>query len=195
MTVVFRTVGNLKNNEAVGIDGVSADMLKTSLLVKVFFQFDVHNVPLSSGWFSKYPKDAKVYFFFSLVDIMTINNYRSFSMLPVSSKIFEKVMYERFYFFLETNKTFCSKQFGSRNKRSTADSLAEFTEQSRQEKINTFTCMLLDLRKAFDSCNPKIFMAKLEKHVVGRICSNWFESYLLEGRQCVQVIDVLFHFL
>ena len=36
MTEVFNTVGSFKNNEAVGIDGVSGEVLKTSLAVIVF---------------------------------------------------------------------------------------------------------------------------------------------------------------
>ena len=37
MTEVLNTVGKLKNNRAVGIDGVSAEVIKTSLPVIIFY--------------------------------------------------------------------------------------------------------------------------------------------------------------
>ena len=60
---------------------------------------------------------------------------------------------------------------------------------------DAFTCILLDLRKAFISINRETFSAKTEIYGVIGIRLNWFESVFKEQRQCVQLNDVLGDFL
>ena len=72
------------------------------------------------------------------------------------------------------------EQFGIRSKGSTIDSLAEITEQSKQGSTDTLRCIMLDLRKAFDSTNYPFLVAKLEKYCVRGYFSGWFESILEE---------------
>ena len=150
---------------------------------------------MSRGWFPKSLKDAKVYPLHKSGEMMNINNSRSISILPAISKVFENIMYDRLYSFFNKKDMFYSKQFGFRSKRSTIDALAEITEQIWNGSTDTLTFILLDLRKAIDSINHEILFAKLEKYGVREICSKWFESYLRERRQCVQVNDVLSEFL
>ena len=57
------------------------------------------------------------------------------------------------------------------------------------KSFDTFACILLNLRRAFDSINHEILYAKLEIFVVRGSRSKWFESVFREGRQCIQVND------
>ena len=82
--------------------------------------------------------------------------------------MFEKIMYERLFSFFVKKSVSYSNQFGFRCKRSTFDALVETTEQIRQRSADTFTCMLLGLRKAFDSINHEKLFAKPEKYGVSR---------------------------
>ena len=104
-------------------------------------------------------------------------------------------MYERLSSFVDQKNMFYSKQFGCGGKRSTIDNLAEHTKHIKLGSTDTFKCILLDLRKAFDSIIHDFLLAKLEKYGVRRICLKWFESFLKEQRQCVHVNDVLSEFL
>ena len=78
MNEVFKRVGNLKNNQAVRIDSVSAEVLKTSLPVFFFILFDFLNLSSSRGWLPKFLKNAKGYPLDKATDITNIRNYRSF---------------------------------------------------------------------------------------------------------------------
>ena len=69
----FNTVGKLENKKIVGIAGVSADLLKTSLPVNIFRSNVYLILSLSRGWFLKFLKDSKVFLLHKLGDIMNIN--------------------------------------------------------------------------------------------------------------------------
>ena len=92
MTEVFITVGNLKNNKAVGFDAVSTEVLETSFFVLIEFLC----LSLSRGWFLKCLKNAKVYHSHKLGDILDINNSSLIWILPAIRKVFKKMMYEQF---------------------------------------------------------------------------------------------------
>ena len=55
------------------------------------------------------------------------NNYRPISLLSNMSKVLEKVVHNRLYYFLITNSILYDKQYGFRPKRSTIDAITEFT--------------------------------------------------------------------
>ena len=105
---------------------------------------------------------------------MEINDYMSIPILPGISKLFEKIMYERFCSFFDKKNMYYSEQFGFRSERSNINALAEVTEQIRQGSTDTFTCILLDLREALDSIFHEIILTKLEKYGVRGNPSNWF---------------------
>ena len=52
ITEIFNSLGKLKINDVVGIDGVSAEVLKTSLPV-IFFVIEILFLTLFCGWFPK----------------------------------------------------------------------------------------------------------------------------------------------
>ena len=73
-------------------------------------------------------------------------------------------MSERLSSIFDKKDLFYLKQNGFRSERSTIDTFAE-TEKISQGSIHTFTCILLDLRSAFDSVNHEKLL-KLRKCAV-----------------------------
>ena len=47
--------------------------------------------------------------------------------------------------------------------------------------------VFLDLRKAFDVCSHEILLKKIKKMGVQEIAHQWFESYLTNRTQCVDI--------
>ena len=124
MTEVSNTVVKLKNNKQVGIDGVSAEVLKTSLLVIILILIQFLKLSSSRGWFPKCVKDAKVCTLQKSFDILNISNFRLISILPTISKVFKIIIHEGFCSFFDKKILLYPKQFSFCSKRSTIDALA-----------------------------------------------------------------------
>ena len=67
------------------------------------------------------------------------------------------------------------------------------TEKVRKEE-DKFSCILLDLRKAFDTINHERLLLKLNKYGMRGVAGEWFKSYLTGRRQCVEINNVLSDF-
>jgi len=113
-------------------------------------------------------------------DKTEIINYRPISLLPVISKILEKLVNDRVVKFLTKNNVIYEGQYGFRRNRSTTDAILDFTGNVL-ENINRgyFTLALfLDMSKAFDSINHQTLFRKLEFYGIRGNVLLWFKSYL-----------------
>ena len=52
----------------------------------------------------------------------------------------------------------------------------------------SYTCgIFIDLKKAFDTVNHSILLAKLENYGIRGLINIWFESYLTDRRQPIEI--------
>ena len=65
------------------------------------------------------------------------SNHRPISLLPLFSKIFEKLMHKRMYSFLETHETLFEMQFGFRSGHSTEHALVSLSEKIKSTLDST----------------------------------------------------------
>ena len=68
--------------------------------------------------------------------MVELDNYRPISILPVLSKILERIVYKQLLSHLENNGLLSSFQFGFRSKRSTELAVTYFTDKIRKEIDN-----------------------------------------------------------
>ena len=125
-------------------------------------------------------------------DIDDRSNYRPISVLPFVSRVFEKLIYNQLYDYLDRNKLLFSKQSGFRSLHSVVTCLLKCTNDwyLDMDKGQYTAMIFVDLKKAFDTVNHEILLKKLEKYGVTGSENAWFASYLCNRRQFCRVNGV-----
>ena len=91
--------------QVIGLDGFLTSVVKSVSNHIAEPLTHIFNVSFTSGVFPSKLKLAKVTPIFKLNDKLSVNNYRSISLLPVFSKLVEKLIHKRLMSFLLINGT------------------------------------------------------------------------------------------
>ena len=92
------------------------------------------------------------------------DNYRPISLLPVVSKVLERVIYNRLYNFFKVNDILDKCQYGFQKYRSTIDAITHlYTDIIKNMENKEYTlAVFCNLSKAFDTVQHDILLSKLE---------------------------------
>ena len=140
-------------------------MLKKEKLTFSKLILGLINETLKSKIFPDVLKIAKVIPIFKKGDKSNLNNYRPISLLPVLSKVLEKVINKQITSKLDELKLIDDNQYGFRTGHSTEDAVLKFIDyiEKAKKKYKHVASIHIDVSKAFDSCNHAILQAKLKR--------------------------------
>ena len=183
---VLEVIKNLKDSSS-GWDEIDASNLKISSTTIVVPFTHICNLSLLNGVFPKELKTARVCPIFKNGNPMHFVQYRPVSVLPVMSKVLEKIMYNRVYSFLQDLKLLYEFQFGFRPKHSTELALMLSVDKiiSALDRNNCVLGVFLDFSKAFDTIDHNILLQKLDNYGIRGVANDWFGSYLKDRYQYV----------
>ena len=190
--VIADVIGKIKPKQSCGLDSLSVNLLKAikdeisdALVILV-------NQTLATGIFPASLKIAKVIPIYKKGDINDLSNYRPISVLPVISKIYEKIIANQINEYFLNNKLFIDNQYGFRNRHSTELAALEIIDRTllAMDRNECPIHVYLDLSKAFDTIDHNILIAKLQHYGIKGVACSLFKSYLSNRKQCVRYDEV-----
>ena len=193
---VYGVLNNLKTNKAVGLDKISARLLKDSSSVITPILTKLFNRSLISSTFPSTWKSGKVTALFKSGDQSNASNYRPITILPTIRKVLEKAVHSQVYRYLIDNKILAPRQFGFRPKISTEIALAHFTDTilANMDKGLVAGAVFLDLAKAFDTVDHSLLFEKLALSGLSNDSVDWFKSYLTNRNQLTALANTVSSF-
>ena len=186
---ILKLINKLPAKTSTGHDGISckflkqiADILAPSISLAI-------NHSLYTGIFPTKLKLARLLPLYKKDNNALFENYRPISLLPAISKIYEKVVFKQLYHYFQSNNYFYKSQYGFREEHSTETACLEFIDRTYLEldRGNTPFALFLDLSKAFDTLDHSILLHKLRHYGISNTPLMWFESYLTDRSQYVDL--------
>ena len=174
-------------NKAHGCDQISVAMLKlcateVALPLSLIFRNCLSTAAFPDSW-----KCANVQPVHKKNDRQLKTNYRPISLLPICGKIFEKIIFDQVYCFLNRNELLSKNQSGFRPGDSTIYQLVSITSNIYDsfEKYDETRALFLDISKAFDKVWHDGLIFKLKCNGINGNLLNLLENYLQNRQQRV----------
>ena len=188
---VLHAATKLKPKSSYGHDQISSKLLKVTLPIIIKPITHIINTSLTTGIVPKSMKTARVIPIFKSAEPSIMKNYRPISILPSFSKILERIMYNKIVSFFNTKNLFYRHQYGFRQKHSTIHPIIHLLNhcgESNNKPIPEITLAIFcDLSKAFDVIRHDILLKKLDTYGIRGIANKWFENYLTDRKQYVDI--------
>ena len=184
---ITEVISKLNANKAHGVDQISIAMLKLcskeiSKPLKIIFDHSIAVGKFPSTW-----KLANVQPVHKKNSRQLKSNYRPISLLPIFSKIFEKLIFDTMYGFFVENDLISKHQSGFRPGDSTINQLLAITDEIYQSFENNAEtrAAFLDISKAFDKVWHEGLLFKLKHNGVSGNLLSFISDYLSDRKQRV----------
>lgn len=186
---IYKIIMNLKNTNSTGYDKICTKVIKyVATIISPVLSYII-NLCIEHGIF---PTDLKISIvkpLFKKVDREQMGYYRPVALIPIFSKIFEKVIYKCIYSYFEKHDLFASEQAGFRKNKNINLTIYNFlmTVTNKLDKKQLVTALYMDLTKAFDYVDHDILSRKLFSYGVRGNVLDLIKSYLYNRKQQTKI--------
>ncbi len=186
---VAKLIRGLSASKSCGVDGLTARLIKSCGAAIYKPLTHIFNVSLSKGIFPTIWKVARVTPLYKDGAHDDCSNYRPISVLPILSKVFERLVHERVYSYISANGLLNECQAGFRKRNSTGTCLIDFLNKiyTNMDDGKLTGVLFLHLRKAFDTVDHSVAISKLSDYNLSLDVLYWFKSYLSGRTQVTKV--------
>ena len=188
MSIVYY-LGLISSNKATGIDKISCKIIKLAAPVISDSLTLILNQCMTLSCFPDEWKTAKVVPLYKNGQRNIPGNYRPISVLPMISKIMERILYNQLYSYLTKFELLSDSQYGFRKFHSTASALLDCTNDwyINLDRNMFNLVVLIDLKKAFDTVDHQILLRKLELYGIKGQALSLLKSYLTNRNKKCQI--------
>ena len=186
---VLKEINKVGNRKAIQNTYIPVKILKQN--AEIFGSYICHffNVCVDKGTFLSVLKYADITRVFKTGYRSSKENYRPVSILPIISKIFEKLLCNQITPFMDQ---FLSKyQYGFRKGFNAQRCLLAMLEKWKKavDTKKVFGALLTDLSKAFDCLPHDLIIAKLNAYGFSLPALNLIQNYLANRKQRTKIND------
>ena len=186
---ILKLLKQLNPAKSAGIDSLTGKFLKEGAPVLASPITDLVNLSISLSLFPDDCKIAKLKPLYKKEAKTKPKNYRPISLLPLLSKITERIIHNQTQEFLDKNNILYKYQSGFRKHHSTDTCLSYLTDKVKigfEEGLLT-GMVLIDLQKAFDTIDHSILLEKMSCLGFAGKTIAWYKSYLTNRSFIVNV--------
>ena len=188
VTAIIKQLHNKTSTDAYDIN---IRMIKETVDIIAPILTKFYNKCLNIGIFPDSLKIAKVHPIFKKGDATVTTNYRPISVLPILSKMLEKIILRRIEEYLEEWNYITDSQHGFRQNHSTTTALHAFVTEVHKAAEEKKHCIayMCDLSKAFDNVSHNILRKKLTMYGFKGTAYLMLSNYLENRKQFVNFDD------
>ena len=175
----------IKTTMSFGTDCISSYFLNLELpfienSLALLFNSSMEKSQCPDAW-----KIARIVSVFKDGDKEIKSNYRPISILPVISRVFEKLIADQLYQYMNENSLFSPDQSGLLKHHSTATCMLNNTDECYKgfDLGKLVGLVFIEIKKAFDTVDHQILLKKLMLYGVQQCELSWFKSYLTNCKQ------------
>ena len=193
---VRKALKELKSKKATadGVDGIPSRLLKDgsdglASPLSVIFNLTIQQNVIPAEW-----KKAKVTPLHKSGTKDDARNYRPMSVLPVVSKVLERLIHKQLASYFDDHNLLCKSQSGFRRMHSTETAVTYFADEIllNMDKDSVTGSVFIDLAKAFHTVDHDILLSKLEYYGVCDESLPWFKNYFREeSSSCTLILSHL----
>ena len=187
--MVQNLLHNIDSRKATGADGIPGLLLKKCAPILAPSLTAIFTASLAAGELPQAFKQADITPVYKSGDRETASNYRPISLLPIVSKLLEKIVLTQLKAILASNSLLPEIQFAYRANPSTEDALAFIVNRLLLERDcgKATGLVFVDLSKAFDKVKHQALIDLLLGIGICDTVLKWFANYLSDRQQRVRV--------